>query len=649
MAFLKLRTELISALTLVLSGCSLAPSDKFLTTPSGSQGPRSPTGITLTSSQPLTFSILNEAGALSPTGSGVIATAGPLSTTTTPIVPNIAGINTTATTPLVTSSNIATIQSASLPARDATQNSRNLTLTVDGVHDFTTCSFASPFASLACNLAGLSVTASQLPTLGSLAAQIGSTISNSLPVTRYMLNQVSNTSGNANLDDEPFQIYPFTNELYFFARNSSNAFKLFRYNPTSNTILQLSNSRNDQTLSDALNNGLFQIIEYNSELALSLHNQNGNIKLHRYLRASNTLEQIANTNNDQASGDLADRFAIYNSKLYFRANIPTTGRSKAFVYDSAGAGSVRHLTNTKNSTSVNDTWSAPFASGGALYFWAYGEGETLNYKLFKYVDSPVESLVRISNTSGDNTLRDSPFGASEGSGNTIAYNNRIFFQGRNPSAVSKLFRYNDPTGEVIQISNTSGSALAPDFSTSANSMIVYNNKLFFSGLNSSGVSKLHVYDDTVGTLRQISNTSANAATPDSPSQFRVMGSTLYFSALNDSGVSKLYSYHDATGVMTLVSNTSGNNAMADSVGNLTVYNSKLYFTANNSSAQTKLYVFDPTTNTISQVTNTSGSQATPDSTQWLTVLSDRLYFSSLNSNGRRKLYSICDTSAGCGP
>jgi hypothetical protein len=559
-------------------------------------------------------------------------------------------------TPVTTSGSALTTTALNSASIDATTA---YTATITDTATFPTgatqaCSVNSPFSSVTCSLGTFSFPSSSMTSVGSLTTKAyasnglstDSLTSNALPVYGFIVTQVSNTRNSNTATDGvtsttanpnlPSAFAVYGGKLYFVSANSGGTLKNFTYSGTTLGSVP-------ETTGFSVGEGS-NFYACGSYLYYGDRNTTAGVgKIYSY--DGTTYSQLSNTTGSASVADTNGNssFACGSSKFF--AVLSNGSYNKLFSLD-ASSGTVTQISNFLGSSSSDFfIFYQAAVYNGLLYFGATNSLAANKLKIMTWNDTST-TLTQFSNTNGS---------SNNDFANTIAfnftpYNSYLFFVANNSSGVAKILKTDGTT--ITAISATSGAANKADvLSTGEGNLIVYNNKLYFAGYNSSTgtVTKLFAYDDTATTptLTTISNTSGSSTTTDAIGNFMaVYNSKLFFSANNPSGYSKLYSYDGST--LKQITNTAGSSA-SDTPTNLTVYNGRLYFAAKNANAAVKLFVYDDTHNFVAQVTNTTGSESTSDSPSFLTVFGTQLYFaSSLNATGPvTKLFRVCDTSAGC--
>ncbi|MGZ6309885.1 MAG: hypothetical protein ACXWOH_04600 [Bdellovibrionota bacterium] len=195
---------------------------------------------------------------------------------------------------------------------------------------------------------------------------------------------IANITGGGDIDNG----FPMNNisatlssgKIFFPMMNASSKYKLYSYQDSPQTLVQLTNINAagvDDV--DANANHAFYIIAYNGKIFFTGKNA-GKLKLYRWDDSAQTLTQITNTagtgNNDfstAAPPNSDPLFTIYNNKLFFRANINAAGVvNKYFMYDDV-AGTLVQLTNIGGATHADSPWTVnlplvPSVYNNRLYF-----------------------------------------------------------------------------------------------------------------------------------------------------------------------------------------------------------------------------------------------------------------------------------------
>lgn len=274
------------------------------------------------------------------------------------------------------------------------------------------------------------------------------------------IDQVSDTRTGSN-DFSTSTINPFAvsgNSLYIVAYSSSNYEKLFKYDDSLNTTVQVPNTR---TNSQAIAPG--RLIDYNNDVYFSALNSSAYMKLFRY--DGTKTEQISDIYT--GGNDSPSEMAVYNGSLYFKAEIGNF-HTKLFRYNST-TNTITRISNTRNDNNVYDDPRYLTVYNNKLYFSALNSsGQT---KLYCYNGSTITQISNIRNGGSDNPQ------------NLAVFNNKLYFSAVNSSGYTKLHYYDGSS--IVQVSDTNDTGSDdPDYLT------VYNGRLYFSARTKTGYTKL---------------------------------------------------------------------------------------------------------------------------------------------------------------
>lgn len=389
------------------------------------------------------------------------------------------------------------------------------------------------------------------------------------------LEQLTNTRNSQNVSDNVSSVsglVEFNGKLMFAANDGSGLRKLFEYAPATDTLTRLSNTfpgNADRPEEFAVHNGRFYFTARNPE---------NRRKLYRYTDGlAPTVEQVTELN-PVNKNDAPSDTTSYNGKLYFAANADIDGAlRKLYVYDDA-VDTVTQLVDITGPLST-DAPRDLMVFGDSLYFTALSGSSTVSRKLYRY-ESSSDTLVQVTNTAG---------GAhGDEIAEMTAYNGKLFFTAAaNASgSIRKLYSY-EPTGggTVLRITDTAGASSSDD----PEYLTVHRGCLFFRATRTGGAAKLFRYDDLTAELRQVSNTSGSPTQSDDPRHLMEYGNKLYLSAWSSFAVAKLFVYDDTDGSLVQLTDTHVDPTLTDSPVPQVVYNDKLFFTAFDEEARVKLY------------------------------------------------------------
>ena len=381
---------------------------------------------------------------------------------------------------------------------------------------------------------------------------------------------------------------------------------------------------------------------YDNRVYFGAKNSSGAIKLYAYDQTAGIVSQISNLSGSATISDNITEMAIYNNQLFFSGQ-KIMGAQKLFKYcdgNSAvncGVESIKQITNIAGS-SVSDTSSFLTSLNGFLYF--KGTLSTGFTKLFRYCDSVGCGVTGVYQVADINS------GFDDAIGDMIPYGGYLFFSALNPSGKLKLFQfcdgYNCGTKSLAQVANTAGSSL----DDSPGSFLVYSGVMYFSSSNGSGYSKLYSYDYTQNQFNQLSNVFPTGS--DSPNLKTSFGGEIYFTSVADSsGVRKLYKLTPSSAVqipsIKQVTNLYANNS--DSIQELVTYNNTLFISGKTALGINKLMRIK--NGNVEQVSNLASGDN--DDVKYLTTVGNTLFFKAKAGATNYKLYRYCEVSTGCTP
>ncbi|PQJ80364.1 T9SS type A sorting domain-containing protein [Polaribacter porphyrae] len=200
-------------------------------------------------------------------------------------------------------------------------------------------------------------------------------------------------------------------------------------------------------------------------------------------------------------------------------------------------------------------------------------------------------------------------GSDDGvSGFLTPYNNKLYFTGANSSDGIELISY-DP---ALSSNNISSININTNNSSLPQKKVVYNGKLFFSATEASGqLRSLFSYDGT-----NLVNINASLATQRDASDLTVVNNKLYFSArYNAGGTARdyFYVYNDVTvttPTITLVNINGQPNTSSGSFNprNLVVVGNLIYFIAEHATDGTRVFYYNTNSGVSGHVTNISSPE-----------------------------------------
>jgi len=419
-----------------------------------------------------------------------------------------------------------------------------------------------------------------------------SSISNTSPANGYIsaTTDIKNTTttpplaklSEINITDEDnlSETWTIGGQLFFTAvADASFNRKLFRYNPTTNRIVQIS----AWGTSSAYPLILGVLGDY---LYYAQNNASNRRKLYRYNAVTDTITQVVDIRGSTAdditytslSIPMQYRGAVVGGKFYFRASSSSTA-DKIYCYDPTG-NTVTRISNIRGSSTDNPQWMTEF--DGKLYFSA--NNASAQAKMFRY-DPTAGTIVQVSNTR-NSTGADNPR-------QMTVVGNYMYFVATNNAAFSKMYRLSN-TGTLVQISNiNSGNHDA------ITSVVVYGSNLYFNISNNGTTFYLCKYDTTAGTFTRLyANTSGYETA------LFATNNLLYMRASDNdgSGNTKLFCYNSVDNTIKQKSNIVSNDhdINPNISANFFASNDVFYFNGLNGPSPTgysKLYALDLTEQT----------------------------------------------------
>jgi len=530
------------------------------------------------------------------------------------------------------------------------------------------CSTMTPFDSaITCSLAGFTFPSTAITTtadfqLKGYASNGGVNdyrLSNKIPVSQFGYRQITNITGAQNTDDSVVLLMSYGSKIYF-----GGLYGLFSYDPDTTTLTRLA----DNTNVGSSAGGPFESrhwAECGGKLFFEAYNSVGKNKL--FIYDGSTFGAPPNTSANASLDDSPIHLTCYNGSLFYY------GRNSNSVWKlwryTVASSTLTQIGNTAGNQATADLspgvdslsglpvlYTNPASGQEELFFFSTDSGSL--QQLFSWNDY-TSTLKRLT--------------TSEAYSNLHVFNNQVFFVGKdtNNNNELKTLRYDPSSASPVQVAFISDSTAwwnDANFDTAIHHYITYNGKLFAFLRNSSHAYKLYLYDPSGGTFTQISNTANAQATNDlmldsgagenMTIPWVVYNSRLYFMARNSNLKYKLYSYDDSSGTVAQVTNTTGAQASNDfdpTFPNplMTIYNNKIFFVANNANGKSKLYTYD-SAGSVAQVTDIKGAAA--NDLPWPTKLgvalpivsNNRLFFQAYSGTGTGiKIYSFCDPGAGC--
>lgn len=292
----------------------------------------------------------------------------------------------------------------------------------------------------------------------------------------------------------------FKNELYFKATNSSNHYKLYKINSLGN-ITQVTNicsgCNENINYPTVAGNYLYFLATYSGSI-FKLYRTDGTV-----------VQQVSNFNGAASDGSIYPLGAFKNY-LYLRGGVGTNYK----LYRIGDSGIMEQVSNTNPGGSDGAINNTQFAiTDNYLYFAANISGNYL--KLFRTDIS--KNVTQVGNIKG---------AAADYYGNLKAVGNRVYMVGSTSANKQKLFQIKDSESSVKEISN-----LNPSGSDMLNSAIVYNNELYFSSYNQNTQLKLFKFSED-GRITQLSNIDLN--NHDNINFIQEVDGRIYFKAAKQS-------------------------------------------------------------------------------------------------------------------
>jgi hypothetical protein len=302
-------------------------------------------------------------------------------------------------------------------------------------------------------------------------------------------------------------------------------------------------------------------------------------------------------------------FTFPRSLLTASGNFSVTGTSSPAAITSniipIKSYTVQGISNLDHFMKLNPTF---LGSVNSTLVFSYTSADTNKLKLVSY------SLITNSASALSNGNPESLSDITSSS-NPVVYNNMIYYTGLDSTVANHLYATDGSV--VTQISNITNS---PGNGDGITNLTAANGLLYFNAFGDANFkTKLWKFDGTNLTQVPATNSTGN----DAPSSIVGDGTNLYYSAFNASNQTKLWKYNGTTVTQMSNTNTSGSDSISLPIVNGTI----IYFVANNPSNQQKIWKCDGTT--VTQVSNTDTSNT--DAPANLTFIGSTLYFSALKS------------------
>lgn len=348
------------------------------------------------------------------------------------------------------------------------------------------------------------------------------------------INYAANVSGSLTTTDGVWpmdenynsNVTQILNNEYYVRIAPGNVSKLYKVK-SDFTLAQVSNTMpggGDSVLVGAVFNG-----NYYFRCSPTVTNQN---KLCR-TTSDGKVKILSNVKNNLSSGDVPQYLAVTPNYLYVTLE-HASGVKKLYRLDSSD--NFELISNTSGNMAVTDNFFGGSTTnrvyqvlGHCLYFSANNSNAVI--KLFKVCDDG--AVKQVLNTTGDNTVSD----AYNRSDMPVA-TDRFYVMAKNSQGGKKLFVVN-ADGTSQQISNLTGDQTTDDEVGSY--IFAFNNEHYFPAKNSAGGRKLHKITQS-GKILQVSNITGDQATNDLNlvAFMRVWNNALYFDGLNAQGAAKVF-------------------------------------------------------------------------------------------------------------
>ena len=223
----------------------------------------------------------------------------------------------------------------------------------------------------------------------------------------------------------------------------------------------------------------------------------------------------------------------------------------------------------------------------------------------------------------------------------VLFGSKLFFRAEPVAVRPKLFAYDDTGGTLKQITDIASAA--PDFPVAVPEYAVCGGSLYFAAQDASALIKIYRLNATATSLELVSRT-AGISFSDAANSFKAVGTKLYFLARNGSSLPKAFALDCTNLNVTTISNTRPGAADTNLPAiEIVPYGSDVYFVLANSGGPgvLKLFKFDGTS--LTQVSNTTGASGSADNPHNFQVFNGKLFFASVRS-GFVKLQAFDGTS-----
>lgn len=358
------------------------------------------------------------------------------------------------------------------------------------------------------------------------------------------ITMAANTSGVGNSDSPTFHAV-FNNEMFFSSVNTMGARKLFKI-ATDGTVTQVLNLRNDQSESEYV----YGFHVHNSDLYFTYHDSvsslervakmgtdgiavptfyiGGNtstIGVHNgemYVKAGiNPSEweggkifkldvggnwvQVSDTTGS-TDGDDPDGLVAYNGKIYFSSRNGSMARK---IYSLNSGGSITQISDMVDMN--EDRFAGAIVFNGELHF--IGMDDDYKISLFKITTS--DEILRVSDMEVEGFK-------------LWSVGSSLYFLGKN-SGETKLMKL-ATNGAITLVSNLSDTSIGG----------IDGNDLYFSAEISAGIKKIFKVNDVTGIVHQVSGAFSGDEIALTPDYFAVINGNPVFAAKDSNGFVKAF-------------------------------------------------------------------------------------------------------------
>lgn len=381
-------------------------------------------------------------------------------------------------------------------------------------------------------------------------------------------------------------------DLYFVGAPSvENRFKLMRYrggaNPSVEQVVNLVNGSSD---------GVNILGLLGDQLVLSMVNAASNSKLFLYDTVQGELNQASDI--DPLGSDFPGSTLVMEGVLYFTATL--SGSSHLYRHIPAAGvnpAATERISFTTTLSNADEQPGGLLVHDGRLYYTAnYGDGSTRHLFCF---DPSNDTQTRLSAN------------AQAPAGQILSAAGELFVVAQGPGGAPKLHRLNAAGDGLEQIADLSGDGAVDD-----DIQLLGGNPsgMLFNANNANGDVKLHLYQPgvTAATLEQIVDLRG-AGQNDSIGSAADGGERLYFTGQNALGNTKLYAYDYGSGITTQLVELNGE-ASSDSPGDLQMLpdGRLLLWMDSDDTGGFSGYIYDPSVGRVLLVSDPAGPSVDDD-------------------------------------